>query len=99
MHKLIMLWLIAAAVLALSPFDAARAQPTDEQTVDAEARIAQLQAILYEEDEGLADDEDPESGQGGPESQGDIEDDLEDQDDLNNTSDEMGSSGEWRAPV
>ena len=95
MHKLIMVWLAGAAVLTLSLLDAGSAQSRDEDTIEARARIAQIQAILDEEDEGLADDEEFDDEQGEPESQGDIEDDLEDQDDPGDTSDELGSSGEW----
>jgi hypothetical protein len=95
MHKLIMVWLMGAAVLALSPFDAAPAQARDEDASEAQAKVAQIQAILDEENEGLLDDDDLESDQGEPDSQGEIEDDLEDQDHPSDTSDELGSSGEW----
>jgi hypothetical protein len=93
MQKLIMFWLVGAAVLTLSPLSTARTQPTDEDAMEAQAKIAQIQAILNEENEGISDDEPFESDQD-PESQGNSEDDLEDQDDLEDTSDEMGSSGE-----
>jgi hypothetical protein len=99
MHKLIMLWLIGAAVLTLSPSYPASAQPTDEDVMGPQARIAQIQAILDEEDEGLADDDDLDSDQQEPDSQGDTEDDFEDQDDPEDATGEMGSSGEWGTPT
>ena len=99
MQKLIMFWLVGAAVLTLSPLSTARTQPTDEDAMEAQAKIAQIQAILNEENEGLSDDEPFESDQEDPEGRGDSEDDLEDQDDLEDTSDEMGLSGEWGTPT
>lgn len=98
MQKLIMLWLVGAAVLALLPLDNAGARPTDEDAMGAEARMAQLQAILDEEDEGLADDGEFEGAPEDPEDQGDSEDDLEDQDDQEDPPDERGSSREWGTP-
>ena len=95
MHKLIMVWLAGAAVLTLSLLDAGSAQSRDKGTIEAQARIAQIQAILDEKDDGLLDDEEFDDEQGEPESQGYIEDNLEDQDDPGDTSDELGSSGEW----
>ena len=56
MQKLIMFWLVGAAVLTLSPLSAARTQPTDEDAMEAQAKIAQIQAVLNEENEGLSDD-------------------------------------------
>jgi ATP-dependent exoDNAse (exonuclease V) alpha subunit len=88
MHKLILVWLMGAAVLALAPLDTGHARPADEQAVGADARIAQIQAVLDDEDEGLLDDDEQDE----PEGQGDVEDD-EDQEN------ETGSSGEWEAPI
>lgn len=97
MHKLIMVWLMGAAVLALSPFDTGRAQSADEQASGAEARISQIQAILDDEDEGLADDE-LNDDQDEPDSQGDTGD-PGDQEDPDDPSDETGSSGVWGTPT
>ncbi len=85
MHKLIMVWLMGAAVLALAPLDTGRARPADEQAVGADARIAQIQAILDDEDEGLLDDDEPEG-----------QDDVGDDDDQ---EDEPGASGAWKTPT
>jgi hypothetical protein len=92
MHKLIVVWLMGAAVLALAPLDTGHARPADEQAVGANARIAQIQAILDDEDEGLLDDEDLNDDQDEPDGQSDAEDD-EDQED------EPGSSGAWGTPT
>lgn len=97
MHKLIMVWLMGVTVLAMSPFDTGRAQSADEQAAGAEARIAQIQAILDDEDEGLADDE-FNDGQDEPDSQGDIGG-LGDPEDPDDPSDETGSSAEWGTPT
>jgi len=94
MQKLIMLWLVGAAVLTLSPLATARVQPADEDTSGARAKLAQIQAILDEEDDELADDEEFESEREDLESRGDSEDDLDSLDDEEDTSDETGSSGE-----
>jgi hypothetical protein len=93
MHKLIMVWLMGAAVLALLPFDTAPAQARDEDASGAQAKVAQIQAILDEENEVLLDGEEFDDEQDDPESQGDTED-LEDQDGPDDPSDEMGSSRE-----
>jgi hypothetical protein len=87
MQKLIMIWLVGAAMFTLSPLHSASAvRPTDEDTVGAQAKIMQLQAILDDED-----DEDLQGDEGDPDSQGDIEDDFEDQDDQEDPSDERGA--------
>jgi hypothetical protein len=92
MQKLIMIWLVAAVGFALStPYTTSAANPTDEDGIGAQAKIAQLQAILDEENEGLQDDEDLEEDQEDPESQGDIEDDFGDEEDQEDSSDEWGA--------
>ena len=99
MQKLIMLWLVGAAVFALSPqYSAGAAQLTDEDLMGAQAKIDRLQAILDEENEDLQ-DEDLEGDQEEPENQGDTEDDVEDQDDQEDLPGEMGLSGEWGTPT
>jgi hypothetical protein len=100
MQKLIMVWLVGAAVFALSPqYSPSAAQLTDEDLMGAQAKIDRLQAILDEEDEDLQDDEDFEGDQEEPENQGDTEDDVEDQDDQEDSSGEMASSGESGTPT
>jgi len=99
MHKLIMVWLVGAVIVTLSPLYTASARSTDEDTSGPQAKIAQIQAILDEEDDWLQDDEDLEGDQGEPESQGDGEDDFEDEDDQDDASDGRNSSGEWGTPT
>ena len=87
MQKLIMIWLVGAAMFTLSPLhSASTATSTDEDTVGAQAKITQLQAILDDED-----DEDLQGDEGDPDSQGDVEDNFEDQDDQEDLSDEWGT--------
>ncbi len=97
MHKLIMVWLMGAAVLALAPLDTGRARPADEQAAGADARIAQIQAILDDEDEIPGDDEFNDE-QDEPDSQGGTGD-LGDPEDPDDPPDEAGSPGEWGTPT
>jgi hypothetical protein len=98
MQKLLMVWLVGAVVLTLSPSYSASAQPTDENAIGARAKIAQLQALLDEEDEALQDD-DLEGDQEDLDDQRDSEDDFEDQDDPEDAAGEKGTSGRWGTPT
>jgi hypothetical protein len=82
MPKLLIAGLAGAALFTLAKFYTMSApQPADENPVEAQAKIALVQAILEEENEDrqdpedLQEDEDPEDEDDVP---GDLEDDQED---------------------
>jgi len=89
MRKLIMLGLIGVAVITVGNTNAAgTATPTYEDVIPAHARLAQIQAILDDEDsddpqddEDIQDDEDLQDELMDPGNGGDLEDEPDDQDD------------------
>ncbi len=97
MPKLIMVGLIGAAIFTF--VNTYTAKPMNEEVVGAHAKIAELQAILEEEDEDLQDDEDLQEDQ---DLQGD-EQEFDDhgglQDDLDEQDDQEGPSQEWTTPI
>jgi hypothetical protein len=86
MRKLIMLWLIGAAILTVTnTYTASADTPTYEDTPPAHVKLAQIQAILDdEEDDDLQDNEDFQDEDDlqddlmDPNGGGDIDEDLED---------------------
>jgi hypothetical protein len=94
MRKLIMLGLIGAAVITVgNTYAASTGTPTYEDPIPAHARLAQIQAILDDEDsddpqddEDFQDDEDLQDDLMDPDGGGDIEDDPDDQDDSAHSS-------------
>jgi hypothetical protein len=82
MQKLLIAGLVGAAVFTLANiYTVSAPQPTDENPVEAHAKIALVQAILEEENEDRQDPEDlqeDESPENDEDVQGDLQDDEED---------------------
>ena len=86
MRKLIMLGLVGAAVLTVAnTYTASTDTPTYEDSLPAHVKLAQIQAVLDDEDEddlqdseGLQDDDDFQDDLLDPDGGGDIDEDLED---------------------
>ena len=74
MQKLLMIWLVGVAAVTLaSPYTASAAKVSDENVIGAQAKLAEIQAILDDEDdEELQDnqeDRDREDGFEAPDDQ------------------------------
>jgi hypothetical protein len=86
MRKLIMLGLIGAAVITVAnTYTASADTPTYEDAIPSHAKLAQIQAILDDEDnddlqdtEDLQDEDDLQDDLMDPDGGGDIDEDLED---------------------
>jgi hypothetical protein len=88
MPKLLIAGLVGAAVFTLANlYTAGARQPADDAPVEAQARIALVQAILDEENEERRDSEDLQEDED-PEDAEDVQGDLEDEDDQEDPSDE-----------
>jgi hypothetical protein len=88
MQKLLIAGLISAAVFTLANIYMADApQAADETPVEAQAKIALIQAILDEENEDRQDPEDLEEDED-PEDEEDVQGDLQDEDDQDNPPEE-----------
>jgi hypothetical protein len=98
MRKLIMLGLIGAAVVTVAnTYTASADTPTYEDAIPAHAKLAQIQAILDDEDsDDLQDNEDLQDDLMDPDGGGDIEDDLENN--LESQDDQEPSSPEETTP-
>ena len=100
MRKLIMLGLIGAAVITVgNTYAASTGTPTYEDPTPAHARLAQIQAILDDEDsddpqddEDFQDDEDLQEDQDDPEGEGDAQDEEDE-------CDQEDASRQWTTPT